>query len=831
MKIINSFIVLCASLYGRLNYKIKDLIQQKKYISFSLIFIFVIIGCSDDNFYDKKYSDEITFSVVNDEEIYTRGTPIITSNDISNICVYGYYTGDGSNNTWEYKKDTATPSFFNGITVTNSGKETGTSSWSYVKKAFWPGASDANISFFAYSPVEDANNGITVTNTTGVPTLHYSTPTTTSYQPDLVIAIPELNLNKTSPSPITFSMKHALTCIGFEGLGDNKIVESISLSGISLEGDLVMDGTTINWTGVSEPSSTSIEVGLQNDTLTTSTNSNLTASDGYIMLIPQILDNVTLTVKIEGEDEIVVNLPKDTLEAGQLIKYKLIDNYITVSPSSLTISALGVDTDTLFVKCVPYNIPWTLTSPVSWLKFSSNVDGSGASETISGTKDTKIYIIIDPNMVNTSQKRTAAIYANNNTSNVKVNVTQNYMMNIPSSDKTYAGAFWRCAQKGERLIRIPSSIGKWDASVFWLDERWNEGDIILEAGTFTWPASEVSADSDTPPVSGTATKITGNTSDNNNMLSFRIGLSSTYTATSEYPARYALVAITWNNGSDAQFFFIRQGEDPDYLMRPTDIYGNDQTGVTAPNWRPLANKISPFNLTAKTLGIACSPERDADNPSLFTDYPSQAGAFFQWASAVNTRYAYSAVTDPTTWDYSAPTDYWDELSATNESSPIDYELTYGVTVNFRRPRDGSIDGPVAASTTEDSEIVQSLYYTPYSSVDNMIYAYLADGYFDRLQFTGNNGVNGSSNDVAYWGQLVYNPINKASLFIPYTGYITGTEGGISSKGQYINMWTSSSDGGGTALIWNYNYDDGGALLDNNRGAGFTVRPFVDNDQD
>ena len=48
---------------------------------------------------------------------------------------------------------------------------------------------------------------------------------------------------------------------------------------------------------------------------------------------------------------------------------------------------------------------------------------------------------------------------------------------------------------------------------------------------------------------------------------------------------------------------------------------------------------------------------------------------------------------------------------------------------------------------------------------------------------------------------------------------------------YLKDPTSSSDGGGTALIWNYNYDDGGALLDNNRGAGFTVRPFVDNDQD
>ena len=82
-------------------------------------------------------------------------------------------------------------------------------------------------------------------------------------------------------------------------------------------------------------------------------------------------------------------------------------------------------------------------------------------------------------------------------------------------------------------------------------------------------------------------------------------------------------------------------------------------------------------------------------------------------------------------------------------------------------------------------------------------------------------------NTGYWEQLVYNPITKASIFIPYSGYLFGENGMITSRGQYINMWTSSADEAGTAIIWNFNDDNGGALLNNNRSAGFTIRPVID----
>ena len=85
------------------------------------IFILIVTGCVDDNIYENKNSGKIAFSAVSNDNAFTRGTPIITAADIPTICVYGYYTGNGSSNTWENAGSIATPSFFNGITITNSG--------------------------------------------------------------------------------------------------------------------------------------------------------------------------------------------------------------------------------------------------------------------------------------------------------------------------------------------------------------------------------------------------------------------------------------------------------------------------------------------------------------------------------------------------------------------------------------------------------------------------------------------------------------------------------------------------------------------------------------
>lgn len=804
--------------------------NHKGLISCIFIFICILTGCRDHEIYDDNSISRISFAAINKVNDFTRGTPVTSSNDIANICVYGYYTGNGTDYTWDEVGSTAEPSLFDGLVVTNNGVGTGTSSWSYSKLTYWPAYDDANVTFFSYSPTATDENGISVLSTTGVPVLHYSTPTTTANQPDLMVAAPKYNLNISSGTTVTFVMQHALSCIGFEGMGEDKVVTSISLSGISLEGDLSMDGSTVSWSNLSAPDTTSIQVGLDNDTLSMTMSTELTASNGYLMLIPQKLgSDAKVTLKIEGEDDLVFNLPDTVLTAGDRHIYQLIvdrpEAVLTFNPSELTVNALK-SIDTISITSTPDYGTWTLTSPESWLTFSLNGDGSDASATVSGIGNAKVYAIIAENLINSGQNRTATIYPNNNSSDGTITITQNSMSYIPSSRKSYAGAFWRCDQVGERLIHIDCEIGDWNAYVYKMDSQWEEGDIVLDGSSFAWPPTTVSTGEDTPPVESTATSISGNTSSSSSMY-FRVGLKNTYTPTSTYPARYAMIAITWDEGKSAQFFFVRQGEDPDYLMRPTDIYGSTQSWASGPTWRPLANKVSPFNLTADTLNMQCNRARTGNNPSRFTEYPTQTGALFQWANATYPRYAYSPTQNADPWNYTSPSGYWSTLQAEHESAPIDYPLTYGGTVNFRRPSDGSITGP-AASTPQTSEIVQSFFYTPFSPVDNMIYAYLADGFFDRSDISSDNGTSTGTDEAAYWGQLVYNPISMASIFVPFSGFISGEGGVMTAPGEYINIWTASCANETTTIIWNYSFEDGGGLYNNNREAGFTVRPVIEN---
>ena len=41
------------------------------------------------------------------------------------------------------------------------------------------------------------------------------------------------------------------------------------------------------------------------------------------------------------------------------------------------------------------------------------------------------------------------------------------------------------------------------------------------------------------------------------------------------------------------------------------------------------------------------------------------------------------------------------------------------------------------------------------------------------------------------------------------------------------MWTSTSENTSTAIIWNFNNQNGGGMYNNARAAGFTIRPVVD----
>jgi len=493
-------------------------------------------------------------------------------------------------------------------------------------------------------------------------------------------------------------------------------------------------------------------------------------------------------------------------------------------------------------------IPWTLTSADPWLTLTTDPSGAGALQSLSGTGSATVYLVATDNSAGTNIRKTT-IYLNNVATNVVTTVVQNMNLNnapggpggtlLPS---TYVGAFWRADQTGERIIRIVNvpagSDGGWTAVVSWYDPRWtplgSDGIALSTAPTLdggvTWAAGDSPGDAESYPVNGNAQFVSGTVAVGQAII-FRIGLQRKFSDTGMYkadnpanpadvpdyattfPARYAVVVLSYNNGAKVQKIFLRQGEGSDYVMRPTDA----STGAYVnPAGRPAAARFSPYNLTAGNMNqqVDIPGTVPAVNPGKFTQYPSQAGAYFQWARANDSylRYAWDAYlpgapagTNITLWS-TYPNTYWTDasnLGATNETCPQGY----------RRANDGPTDNisamtstsPTVAADMAKSESRQSLYEVPQfyttGTTANNVYGYYADGFFDRRRITNgpagstpgtNSTVSVSTRDIAHIGRLFFNKYNNASLFFPSAGRRLYNDATLVEAGTYGYYWTSSS---------------------------------------
>jgi hypothetical protein len=314
----------------------------------------------------------------------------------------------------------------------------------------------------------------------------------------------------------------------------------------------------------------------------------------------------------------------------------------------------------------------------------------------------------------------------------------------PAGFVPYVGAFWKHDQTGERLIRIarpPSGMeadSAWSAVVVkgsdWivLDRVWPTG-----VDWITNPAiSGNDPGFDTDPsrqVTGGITYVNGvlrpsgtpGYKTNDEYIYFRIGLTSTIPASD---VRYGIVLLTYANNKKRHRIWIRQGEAPDYVMNPGDLNGS---GAAVADNRLYAQKFSPYNLTTTSANFNTDIGYRGGIP---TEYPSQAGAFFQWAGTVSPNNRARIAWDP--FSYSFPNwvtgvapGFWDALAGTHETCPP----------NYRRPNDGSISVHNASGNVADSEIRQSLWLDPQAGStrkeSNYVWGYYADGFFDRREIT------------------------------------------------------------------------------------------------
>lgn len=257
----------------------------------------IFTACSDITDNDKLNSNTIQCSVSVETELapeLTKGTPINSATDpgFKYIGVLGYHTSGSFTSA-----TTASSSFLPNSMVTKNTNN----KWDFEKTYLWP--QTGKVSFFAYAPYASATNGIVIDALQGSsPSLTYTVPTSVADQPDLMVATPQMDLFKTTV-PLQFS--HALACIGFDVSGENVPIEYIAVKSVYTSGKLMLNmaNKTPQWLDLSGMSTDLYKIGLIPNAEATNPTTPVMATNGYLMMIPQILGNdAAIVVKFQGMD-------------------------------------------------------------------------------------------------------------------------------------------------------------------------------------------------------------------------------------------------------------------------------------------------------------------------------------------------------------------------------------------------------------------------------------------------------------------------------------------------------------------------------------------------
>ena len=792
-------------------------------------------GCRQeyiDEYFDT-YDESHPVSFTTHTDILTRGTPVNSVNEMTSMGVFSSATGEA-----QWNEATSAPGkMFNTRLDQKDGK------WNYANGEIYWGAEDIthNYTFFAYAPFGDQHNGITIKSslsTPGIPVLTYTVPKNVTQQPDLMVSVPRYNMHPVSNVPL--QMKHALTSIGFQIKGykpeyDEKIT-GISISGVSVSGDLSLDGKNIVWKNLGAPTKTDFSASINNDagknyySVTGSMSENLIAADGYLMMIPQALGKdakVTITFSDKSTKEI--SLDEQKWEAGKRISYNItmVDSgIILLTPEYTVLSPAihppenplpGQTGQTLTVISQdaygnPDKKPWTLSSNSGWLMLS--LDKTKQVPTLSGEGTQTVYLYATANNHQNSAVREAIVTLNYNGKNVAESYIKQNKEN-PKPEPVHhrasiAGAFWKHNQTGERIVQVNvgNNTGMWTAMVTFYDNHWEptNGDGVLLATSGSLDET-IGTDS---PENAEKHQMTGynysstvsGTAGQGEAITFRIGLEKQFakfkTNPDLYPARYAVIELLYNNHTKTQNIYLRQGEGDDYLMRKSDLGPENIT-------RSSAARFSPYNLTAETLNA----QINSSNPAIFTEFPSQVGAFFQHASSKYKNYAWDPHSSSLSVDWSYQATTYDH---THEVGPA----------NYRRPKDENI---------LTSELRQSLWknYTTagtFASNDNFVFGYYADGFYDRrISEESDHKTNGvvaaGHRTVAYGGGLFFNSATNASLFFPIGGYRYNTTGILiwdGFKGYYL-----TSEGASGSKMLTLQYENFAAVENYTSPAALNIR--------
>lgn len=333
-----------------------------KLLSLGLLLGATFVGCTNTETVENTSPEYIKFDANVGRS--TKATPIGKSDiQTSGFRVTAISTGT---DTWSVGGATNSPQSSNLFYNKQISYTAGENVWGYEPFVIWP--NDHYVSFFAYAPYSN-NVTLSAASVNGTPTLTYVNPNANADQVDLTADMITDRRKSDTNNKITYAFDHILSKIGFSAKLDKayNVTELTSVTVTSVKvyftANKVMNSRVYtfnasnqltNWADLNTPTyHPAAADGSGDEVMTDSkvlalggTTSLLTASNKYLMMIPQALASVgdmyvDITYTIVAGNTVTtttrINLPAITWNPGKQYNYVL-----KITPATVVVEDVNV---------------------------------------------------------------------------------------------------------------------------------------------------------------------------------------------------------------------------------------------------------------------------------------------------------------------------------------------------------------------------------------------------------------------------------------------------------------------------------------------------------
>ncbi len=252
---------------------------MKKILTLSALAIALMASCTKNNVDDNNPSSN---RLVKFSPYLGKDTKAVSTTDatFNTFVAYGYQGADASAAIdW----NTTPKTLVNAVNVTKNGAK-----WETDKIILWP-AEGTKTEFYGYSPADKATYSVTASK---MPSLSFTAKTDIAEQTDLLVGTsgevvaPE----KLTPKAVGMTFKHALSKISVKAMVSNDqkaYISSIELGNLGSAANYTYTQTAGAWAAATTPINFPIKLNGSANNLVATTATDLTATDGAALVIPQ----------------------------------------------------------------------------------------------------------------------------------------------------------------------------------------------------------------------------------------------------------------------------------------------------------------------------------------------------------------------------------------------------------------------------------------------------------------------------------------------------------------------------------------------------------------